>query len=175
MNEIAPRSKRARPPNTKMIPAPSSPSPLARPRSKYPLPPCSTSSALRTTCPSSLASQILRSVCPVRACTYTATSARQSVVRVARSGPNGNSDTEIRARLRQLLECLPGGAASNIDLYAPEAAGRSSGRSHKQSWLVSWWGIDSNLPVMLPTAHILNHFRVPYELMILSAHRTPTD
>ncbi|KAI9428418.1 Phosphoribosylaminoimidazole carboxylase pure domain-containing protein [Lactarius indigo] len=34
-------------------------------------------------------------------------------------------------------------------------------------------GSDSDLPVMLPAAHILDRFRVPYELTIVSAHRTP--
>ncbi|KAJ2971369.1 hypothetical protein NUW54_g12520 [Trametes sanguinea] len=34
-------------------------------------------------------------------------------------------------------------------------------------------GSDSDLPTMLPAADILNHFKVPYELTIVSAHRTP--
>lgn len=34
-------------------------------------------------------------------------------------------------------------------------------------------GSDSDLPVMLPAARILDRFRIPYELTIVSAHRTP--
>jgi phosphoribosylaminoimidazole carboxylase len=34
-------------------------------------------------------------------------------------------------------------------------------------------GSDSDLPVMLPAAHILDRFNIPYELTIVSAHRTP--
>ncbi|UZJ52602.1 hypothetical protein CBS101457_001922 [Exobasidium rhododendri] len=34
-------------------------------------------------------------------------------------------------------------------------------------------GSDSDLPVMLPAAHILKRFRIPFELTIVSAHRTP--
>jgi phosphoribosylaminoimidazole carboxylase len=84
-----------------------------------------------------------------------------------------NSDAEIRARLRQLLERLPGGDASDIDLYAPEAPQPGSGLSHKQPLVGVIMGSDSDLPVMLPAAHILDRFHVPYELTIVSAHRTP--
>jgi phosphoribosylaminoimidazole carboxylase PurE protein len=34
-------------------------------------------------------------------------------------------------------------------------------------------GSDSDLPVMQPAADILDQFNVPYELTIVSAHRTP--
>jgi phosphoribosylaminoimidazole carboxylase len=34
-------------------------------------------------------------------------------------------------------------------------------------------GSDSDLPVMLPAARILDRFNIPYELTIVSAHRTP--
>jgi phosphoribosylaminoimidazole carboxylase len=88
-----------------------------------------------------------------------------------------NSDAEIRARLRQLLQRLPGAGAgsgaSDIDLYAPEAPRPSSGYSHKQPLVGVIMGSDSDLPVMLPTAHILDRFHIPYELTIVSAHRTP--
>lgn len=84
-----------------------------------------------------------------------------------------NSDAEIRARLRQLLGRLPGGDVSDVDLYAPEAPQPSSGLSHKQPLVGVIMGSDSDLPVMLPAAHILDRFLVPYELTIVSAHRTP--
>lgn len=34
-------------------------------------------------------------------------------------------------------------------------------------------GSDSDLPTLLPCTHILNTFNIPYELTIVSAHRTP--
>ncbi len=83
-----------------------------------------------------------------------------------------NSDAEVCARLRQLLQRLPGGAP-DIDLHAPEAPRPSSGLSHKQPLVGIIMGSDSDLPVMLPAARILDRFRVPYELTIVSAHRTP--
>ena len=88
-----------------------------------------------------------------------------------------NSDAEIRARLRQLLQRLPGASAdsgvSDIDLYAPEAPRPGSGLSHKQPLVGVIMGSDSDLPVMLPAARILDGFNTPYELTIVSAHRTP--
>ena len=48
-----------------------------------------------------------------------------------------NTDAQARARLRVLLQRLPGGdvadsGASDIDLYAPEASRPGFGLSHKQ-------------------------------------------
>jgi 5-(carboxyamino)imidazole ribonucleotide mutase len=34
-------------------------------------------------------------------------------------------------------------------------------------------GSDSDLPVMQPAAEILRHFNIPFELTVVSAHRTP--
>src|ERR1051325_7900445 len=34
-------------------------------------------------------------------------------------------------------------------------------------------GSDSDLPVMQPAAEVLQHFDIPYELTVVSAHRTP--
>jgi phosphoribosylaminoimidazole carboxylase len=84
-----------------------------------------------------------------------------------------NSDAEIRARLRQLLQRLPGGSAADVDLHAPVAPNPGSGHSHKQPVVGVIMGSDSDLPVMLPAARMLDRFRVPYELTIVSAHRTP--
>jgi phosphoribosylaminoimidazole carboxylase len=85
-----------------------------------------------------------------------------------------NSDADVRARLRELLQRIPGGqSATEIDLHAPEAPPPISGLSHKQPLVGIIMGSDSDLPVMLPAAHILNRFGVPYELTIVSAHRTP--
>jgi phosphoribosylaminoimidazole carboxylase len=47
------------------------------------------------------------------------------------------------------------------------------GHSHEQPLVGVIMGSDSDLPVMLPAARILDRFSVPYELTIVSAHRTP--
>lgn len=36
-------------------------------------------------------------------------------------------------------------------------------------------GSDSDLPVMQSTADLLNNFQIPYEMNVLSAHRTPVE
>ncbi|KAG2751080.1 Phosphoribosylaminoimidazole carboxylase [Suillus brevipes Sb2] len=86
----------------------------------------------------------------------------------------GNSDSEVRSRLRPLLKALPSGSTEeDLALYAPEAPAQGSGFSHKYPLVGVIMGSDSDLPVMLPAAHILDRFKIPYELTIVSAHRTP--
>ncbi|KAF7354604.1 phosphoribosylaminoimidazole carboxylase [Mycena sanguinolenta] len=69
------------------------------------------------------------------------------------------SDAELRTRLRVLLDALPSSPVTETDLDHP---------------LVGViMGSDSDLPVMLPAARILDQFQIPYELTIVSAHRTP--
>ena len=83
-----------------------------------------------------------------------------------------NSDAQLSLRLRPLLSNLPGGHDPHeLDLYAPLFPER--GFSHKQPLVGVIMGSDSDLPVMLPAADILTRFKVPYELTIVSAHRTP--
>ncbi|KAH9065144.1 Phosphoribosylaminoimidazole carboxylase [Lactarius deliciosus] len=85
-----------------------------------------------------------------------------------------NSDAETSARLRQLLQHLPGhDSDDDLDSHVPAAPGPGEGRSHEQPLVGVIMGSDSDLPVMLPAARILDRFRVPYELTIVSAHRTP--
>jgi 5-(carboxyamino)imidazole ribonucleotide mutase len=36
-------------------------------------------------------------------------------------------------------------------------------------------GSDSDLPTMQPAAEVMKHFGVPYEMKVVSAHRTPED
>jgi len=98
-----------------------------------------------------------------------------------------NSDSEISVRLRKLLWHLPGGGGhdggggkkddyivgEDIDVYAPPAPEPGKGISHKQPLVGIIMGSDSDLPVMIPAARILERFRVPFELTIVSAHRTP--
>jgi len=82
------------------------------------------------------------------------------------------SDAELRARLRPLLEQLPGEKSQKeITLYSPSPP--SKGHSHPFPLVGVIMGSDSDLPVMLPAARILDSLQIPYELTIVSAHRTP--
>ncbi|KIK16746.1 hypothetical protein PISMIDRAFT_15601 [Pisolithus microcarpus 441] len=87
----------------------------------------------------------------------------------------GNSDATVHARLRPLLSALPGGEQREEELerYAPLPQEPGSGHSSKHPLVGIIMGSDSDLPVMLPAAHILDKFSIPYELTIVSAHRTP--
>ena len=83
-----------------------------------------------------------------------------------------DSDAQLSLRLRPLLTNLPGEHDPHeLDLYAPLFP--EHGFSHKQPLVGVIMGSDSDLPVMLPAADILTRFKVPYELTIVSAHRTP--
>lgn len=75
-----------------------------------------------------------------------------------------DSDAKLRANLRQLLDEEDGAH------YAPVVV-RS--HSHPNPLVGVIMGSDSDLPVMLPAAQMLDHFNIPYELTIVSAHRTP--
>ncbi|KAI6046565.1 Phosphoribosylaminoimidazole carboxylase [Pisolithus marmoratus] len=88
----------------------------------------------------------------------------------------GDSDATVRARLRPLLSALPGGGAreaEELERYAPLPQQPGSGHSSKYPLVGIIMGSDSDLPVMLPAARILDKFAIPYELTIVSAHRTP--
>ncbi|KAL4080379.1 AIR carboxylase-domain-containing protein [Scleroderma yunnanense] len=87
----------------------------------------------------------------------------------------GDSDATVRARLRPLLVALPGGSSTDeeLDNYAPLLQQPASGRSSKHPLVGIIMGSDSDLHVMLPAARILDKFFIPYELTIVSAHRTP--
>ncbi|KAK7471297.1 phosphoribosylaminoimidazole carboxylase ade2 [Stygiomarasmius scandens] len=91
------------------------------------------------------------------------------------------SDAELHDRLRPLLETLPSSSSSSIDqekerqnevaLYTPLQP--SPTHSHPQPLVSIIMGSDSDLPTMLPASQILTRFSIPYELTIVSAHRTP--
>ncbi|KAI0785579.1 phosphoribosylaminoimidazole carboxylase [Abortiporus biennis] len=82
------------------------------------------------------------------------------------------SDAELRTKLRPLLEKIPGGSSvEEISLYAPPSPSTGHSNSHPLVGVIM--GSDSDLPVMLPAARILDSFKIPYELTIVSAHRTP--
>jgi phosphoribosylaminoimidazole carboxylase len=82
----------------------------------------------------------------------------------------GESDAEVRARVRTLLQQQPDLDAEFIDAVAPAPV---AGHSHKQPLVGIIMGSDSDLPTMLPATKILDNFGVAYELTITSAHRTP--
>jgi phosphoribosylaminoimidazole carboxylase len=82
----------------------------------------------------------------------------------------GDTDAEMKERLRSILQAQPDADASWIDLIAPIAR---PGRSHPSPLVGIIMGSDSDLPTMLPSTKILDEFNVPYELTIISAHRTP--
>ncbi|KAF8815802.1 phosphoribosylaminoimidazole carboxylase [Phlegmacium glaucopus] len=84
-----------------------------------------------------------------------------------------DSDAQLRARLRPLLESLPSNSPEETVLYAPLPATPGSGFSDSNPLVGVIMGSDSDLPVMLPAARILDQFKIPYELTIVSAHRTP--
>ncbi|KAG6840957.1 phosphoribosylaminoimidazole carboxylase ade2 [Blastosporella zonata] len=84
-----------------------------------------------------------------------------------------DSDAQLRARLRPLLKSLPSSTPEEIEQYASVSAEPGSGLSDPQPLVGIIMGSDSDLPVMLPAARILDRFRIPYELTIVSAHRTP--
>ncbi|KAG6843978.1 phosphoribosylaminoimidazole carboxylase ade2 [Tephrocybe sp. NHM501043] len=84
-----------------------------------------------------------------------------------------DSDAQLRSRLRPLLESLPSSTSAEIDHYAPVTTEPGFGVSDPQPLVGIIMGSDSDLPVMLPAARILDRFRIPYELTIVSAHRTP--
>ncbi|KAF9544589.1 phosphoribosylaminoimidazole carboxylase [Agrocybe pediades] len=82
-----------------------------------------------------------------------------------------DSDAQLRSRLRPLLESLPSSSSEEIEKYA--SASREPGFSDPTPLVGVIMGSDSDLPVMLPAARILDRFKIPYELTIVSAHRTP--
>ncbi|THV04498.1 Phosphoribosylaminoimidazole carboxylase [Dendrothele bispora CBS 962.96] len=91
------------------------------------------------------------------------------------------SDTELRDRLRPLLQVLPSPESSAVNqekdrqneiaLYTPQRP--SPTHSHPQPLISIIMGSDSDLPTMLPASQILARFSIPYKLTIVSAHRTP--
>ncbi|PPQ72054.1 hypothetical protein CVT26_006735 [Gymnopilus dilepis] len=83
------------------------------------------------------------------------------------------SDLQLRTRLRPLLQSLPGSTPEEVDSYAPAFPARGPGFSDPNPLVGIIMGSDSDLPVMLPAARILDQFNIPYELTIVSAHRTP--
>jgi phosphoribosylaminoimidazole carboxylase len=94
----------------------------------------------------------------------------------------GSSDAEVRSRLRPLLLHLGVDSKKDIDVKLAPALQRDlsggvnatgKGFSSKHPLVGIVMGSDSDLPVMLAAAKILDDYRIEYELTIVSAHRTP--
>lgn len=84
----------------------------------------------------------------------------------------GSSDHAVRSQIRQLAALLPGAYAEpdrDADLDETSPAKPFSSQHPLVSIVM---GSDSDLPVMKPAAQILTRFGVPFELSIVSAHRT---
>lgn len=84
----------------------------------------------------------------------------------------GDTEAFVRENLRPLLQVLPDATADSTD-YAPLVPSPGSGKSSAYPLVGIIMGSDSDLPVMITAARILDNFGVPYELTIVSAHRTP--
>jgi phosphoribosylaminoimidazole carboxylase len=110
----------------------------------------------------------------------------------------GKNDAQVRQRYQVILDSLNAAtraadeqekldkALSKVGAAAAAAFASSSKLlssssseytaadfSHPHPLIGIVMGSDSDLPVMLPAAHILKRFNIPFELTIVSAHRTP--
>jgi len=86
----------------------------------------------------------------------------------------GDSDAQVNDRLRPLLPQLPIPMTHDeIRKYAPHPPGSGALQDHPNPLVGVIMGSDSDLGVMIPAAKILDRFGIPYELTIVSAHRTP--
>lgn len=83
----------------------------------------------------------------------------------------GDSDAQVRRRLLPLLEALPDRDHPSNTKYIQPSIPR--GHAHPQPLVGVIMGSDSDLPVMRAAAKVLDDFGVPFELTIVSAHRTP--
>ncbi|GHJ86639.1 hypothetical protein NliqN6_3041 [Naganishia liquefaciens] len=83
----------------------------------------------------------------------------------------GDSDAHVRERIRPILQAMQDLDEAWLEPIAPPPP--SPAHSHPQPLVGIIMGSDSDLPTMLPAARILDTFKIPYELTIISAHRTP--
>lgn len=85
-----------------------------------------------------------------------------------------DTDADLRTRLRPLLSALPiPSTQAEIDTHAPPSPVPGSGHPSAHPIVGVIMGSDSDLPTLLPAARVLDRFHIPYELTIVSAHRTP--
>ncbi|KAG9099159.1 phosphoribosylaminoimidazole carboxylase ade2 [Ceratobasidium sp. 370] len=81
----------------------------------------------------------------------------------------GSSDAQTRSSVRELLQAM-GEPSEEIELYAPEDS--DPGLPHPFPLVGIIMGSDSDLPTMRAAAVILETFKIPFEVTIVSAHRT---
>lgn len=116
-----------------------------------------------------------------RLCAAALGSARSSVHWYAKAGAmkrgrkvghvtvTGDDCADILSRVRSLLAAAAI-VAPSADGCAPDAA---LADVHAAPLVAIIMGSDSDLPAMAPAAQVLREFRVPFEITIVSAHRTP--
>ncbi|KAM0746885.1 phosphoribosylaminoimidazole carboxylase [Meredithblackwellia eburnea MCA 4105] len=97
----------------------------------------------------------------------------------------GTSDDDVRTKISGLVDALPemyrdeekkSISSSTLSNLLPSTARlpAPAGPFSSPNPLVSIvMGSDSDLPVMLPATNILSSFKIPFELSLVSAHRTP--
>ncbi|KAG8720282.1 phosphoribosylaminoimidazole carboxylase ade2 [Ceratobasidium sp. 394] len=81
----------------------------------------------------------------------------------------GSSDAQTRSCVRELLQTM-GEPAEEIELYAP--ADPDPGLPHPFPLVGIIMGSDSDLPTMRAAAVVLESLKIPFEVTIVSAHRT---
>ncbi|KAK4695099.1 5-(carboxyamino)imidazole ribonucleotide synthase, partial [Phenoliferia sp. Uapishka_3] len=99
----------------------------------------------------------------------------------------GRSDDEVRNKIAELVDALPemyrdakpassptSALASILPSPTPRLTAPHGPFSSPNPLISIIMGSDSDLPVMLPATVILASFSIPFELSIVSAHRTPS-
>lgn len=86
----------------------------------------------------------------------------------------GDSDAQVNDRLRPLFPQLPIPMThEEIRKHSPCPHGNGALHDHPNPLVGVIMGSDSDLGVMVSAAKVLDQFDIPYELTIVSAHRTP--
>ncbi|MCO5588490.1 hypothetical protein L7F22_042447 [Adiantum nelumboides] len=86
----------------------------------------------------------------------------------------GKNDAQVRERYQVVLDALDAATCCLSSFKVAASLCANGSRLFTSSTLIGIiMGSDSDLPVMLPAAHILKRFNIPFELTIVSAHRTP--
>lgn len=86
----------------------------------------------------------------------------------------GANDAIVREKTRTILSAMEDMTEEWItNQIGPDPTKFSVPKSHPQPLVGIIMGSDSDLPTMIPAARILDAFKIPYELTIVSAHRTP--
>ena len=80
----------------------------------------------------------------------------------------GNNDAQLRARLRPILQ-----ATNDPEVNSLAPATPPKGVNHPFPLVSIVMGSTTDLPVMQKAADVLDDFGIPYEMLVVSAHRTP--